>query len=452
VPWAAHSAKAAVPSAPLDVAGADGLVATPPTPTRDRALAEWVRRRASLTDLVWLLRRPPSMLGASEAPLIEAALESAPRERAELRRRLVARLALAAPDRARRLRLDAVGPPILHPRASVFTAGVLLPDSGDYESYGAAIVEGVRAGVSDSGAPAAPRLEVETAPTGEDDPRRALAAFDSLAPRAGAVVGELLSVPTLVLAAAARYAAVPLISPTATDEQIGAMGRNVFQIGPAAFDRGARLARAVLASRVQRIGMLVSSDGSEIVDGFRAAAEGLGSSVVYEGTYPSGAVNFRDRVRAIVANRVELLFWDGEPKEAEALVRQLARERVSVRLCGGGHFAPELHHAETRVLLEGVQYVGEDWRPSEALQARLAALGGEDDDRSASLRLRGWLAGRMLARAVAQGALCPEEITAFLAARVSKESELRERGFLDLVDEGVDIPVYVVRRGEGVAR
>ena len=50
------------------------------------------------------------------------------------------------------------------------------------------------------------------------------AALDSALETSGVVVGELLSVPTVSLATGARIARAVLVSPTATDESVGAVG------------------------------------------------------------------------------------------------------------------------------------------------------------------------------------------------------------------------------------
>src|SRR5206468_3556206 len=103
--------------------------------------------------------------------------------------------------------------------------------------------------------------EVRRWDSGEDDPARTMAAIDSALHSAGVIVGELLSGPTAIAAAATRAHGTPLVSPTATDENIGAMGAGVFQVGPSSYQRGQRLAHvATLAGR--RVGVLVSTASS----------------------------------------------------------------------------------------------------------------------------------------------------------------------------------------------
>lgn len=432
---------------PWNLRTAESLLVQPPSKERDKALAKWAEGRASLSDLVFVLRRPPEQLGSLEPKLLAAALGRVPAGREALRARLLHRQRLVDP----KAKATAVAPPpvALRPRATVFRVAAIAPDSGDYREYGASLIAGIRAGLEGPVLAEGFPIELEVGATGNAPPDRVLASLDRF-PDAGVVIGELLSVPTLVLAAALRDAGIPLISPTATNEDVGLISPRVFQIGPSGHLRGASLARATVTGGTPRVGLLVSTavEGSSFATGFAAVAESLGATVAVRETYAAGSLNFHDEVKAILAARLDLVFWDGEAREAEALLRQLARDRASVRLCGGPGLAPDLHHADTRTLLEGVQYVSEEWSLGDAQRAGMdsTARAAADDP----VRLRGWLAGRLARAAVAGGALCPEEITAYLAGRRLRGARLESHGFLDLAAEGVSVPVYAVRRGRGV--
>jgi len=422
---------------------------------RDRALENW-SGHASLPELLDVLRRPPGALGAAEPRLLERALERAPQERTALRRRLVLRLATADPKQARRwigsLAPEA-GPLAIRAASSPFRVAVMLPEHGDYESYTRALRAGLEAGIALENARRTPPIELEFHDTGGDDPARGAAAFDSASAGAATLVGDLLSVPTLSLAAAARVAGVPLLSPTATDESIGATGPGIFQIGPSAWERGAALARALLdPAHTARVGLLVSSDAARggLSLGFAAAAESAGSPVVWHETYTPGSVNFSPQSQALLAKRVEVLFWDGDSPEAEALLRRLAQDRLTLRLGGGEALALERFHAESRSLLEGVRFVADDWRLDPAAQSALDSVMRAADGPAAPsipLATRGYLAARFIGEAVREGALCSEEIAAALARRRSSEAWPRAHGFLDATRFGARIPVMLISRG-----
>jgi ABC-type branched-subunit amino acid transport system substrate-binding protein len=442
-PWAAPAA-----AARLTLLDAEHLA------TRGRASGElrgWMRQ-ATLSELMFVLRGGAE-LGVNERPLIEAALDRVGRERADLRRRLRMRLALADPGRARSM-LGEVGrdpgPLLRRARASVFNVGVLLPAEGPYAGYADGVRAGIEAGLALASARGGPAVRPRYWNTGNDDPARTAAVLDSASLECGVVIGELLSVPTLALAAGARALRLPLVSPTATDEEVGRAGDTVFQIGPSAWQRGATLARAVLAGSPPRIGVLISSEVAtrSFHAGFARTIEAGGGAIAWRDTYAPGARDFRAAVKRMGIEQLGLLFWDGDPEEGAALLREIQRQRLDVRICGGEALAPGHQHRSTLPLLENALYVADDWTFAPGLAARLDSLLRERGIEEAStLHVRGFLAAYLVAAAVHGRALCPEEMTASLATWVRGDAYLRERGFLDWSAEGAVLPVYRVVRG-----
>lgn len=438
---------------PLDLAGADALAATR---GGGDLLLRWAAK-ASLPELLFVLRRSPSELGETEGPLVEEALKRTASDRRALRSRLVARLAMVSPKSMKK-QLEALaeggGNPPPRPRASVFRVAALLPGSGAYESYGRAVRLGLQLALAEARSGQEPPIELRYWPTGEDDPGRVAAALDSALETSGVVVGELLSVPTVSLATGARIARAVLVSPTATDESVGAVGTGVFQIGPSAARRAAALVRACKDATPRGVGVLHSTETGHNALGerFAAAAESLGLSLVWRDTYAPGAADFKAAIRAMTAQKVDVLFWDGDSREADALLRELVQERIAVRLCGGDELSPEQYHSETRAMLEGARYVPEDWQLGTRVMARLDSVArAAGEDRAGPLYVRGYLAGRFIAAAVRQGALCPEELASALTARVEPTGSEPALRFLDCTAEGATLPVYTVSRGRSAA-
>ncbi|TMQ70364.1 MAG: amino acid ABC transporter substrate-binding protein [Candidatus Eisenbacteria bacterium] len=440
-----------------DLRAADSLAMTAPDRARDQALAGWAAH-APLPELLYLLRRPPESLAASEAPLVAAALRLAPATRVALRRRLLLRMAAAAPaqaDRAWRELAPAAAQLPVRPRASAFRIAAILPDTGDYQAFGKAVRLGLETGLAQHNAAARFPLELALETSGDDSPARVAAAFDRAAAGAGVIVGGLMSGPTTTLATAARLTGLPIVSPTATDESIGAIGPMVFQIGPSGLQRGRALARAALAGGPRRVGVLVSDTGDRgpFARGFAAAAESLGASVVWTASYPAGDPDFHPELKAIKAKAVELLFWDGEAGDAATLLRQLAQERMSLAICGGAELEPERHHPQARMLLEGVMIVGEDWVLSPGSQAVVdSAARAAGEEHANRLHTRGYLTARLIASAVEGGAWCPEEVGAALTTRVGADPYLASHGFLDWTPPEATLPVYEVKLGRAVLR
>jgi len=173
---------------------------------------------------------------------------------------------------------------------------------------------------------------------------------------------------------------------------------------------------------------------------------------VSRATYAPGASSFRTEAHDLAARKVEVLFWDGEPGEADALLRQLAHDRASMRIGGGGSLAPEAHHAEMHFLLEGVQYVAEEWTLPPGLRSTLdSASSARTGSPASPVFVRGWLAGRAIRAALDAGALAPEEIAAELAKRRIPGGFLEAHGFLEPGIPGLELPVYTISRGKSVA-
>lgn len=437
----------------LDVRAADTLLVG--RHARAKELESWVKG-ADLADLVWLLRRPARELGSAEPLLAAAALAQVSADRTALRARLVARLGTDSKGRRPGVRGGAaLAAPVemARPRASVFRVGALLPDSGDYADYARAVAIGVEIGMQSIPAPGGRVIDFDFWATGDENPARVAAALEAATWRNGLLVGELLSVPTLAVATGARLVELPLISPTATDEAIGTVGAGIFQIGPSGWSRGERLARALIDRPGLRVGALTSGapERSAFAIGFVATAESLGAILAWQSGYNPGTA-FREEVRALQTNKLDVLLWDGEPREAEALLREMSRQKAAVRLCGGEGLAPERLHAEARLLLEGVRYVAEEWKLRATEQARLdSAVTARGGGPATTLHARGWLAGRAIAQALAGGALCPEEVTAALTARCGPPPWLSAHRFLDAAREGATLPLFVVQRGRAVA-
>jgi len=418
----------------------------------ERDVLRWAAG-ASLDDLVYLLRRPSRELDALKAPLAEAALARTADTRPTLKRQLTARLALADPKHARKIvgTLDAGALRALRPDASPFRVAVLLPDSGDYRGYARAVRAGANAAFEAAAPTSGRRVQAMARSSGADDPARTALALATALDSADAVIGDLLSVPTLALATAARVDGFVLVSPTATDESIGSVALSAFAVGPPGRMRGAALARAVIQpSQHPRLAIATGAvvAGNAFVRGFVETATKLGASIVWREPMDSGA-SLESLSERLAAKKPDVLFWEGETRDAEALLRQLGTDHVALRICGGENLAPDRFHAENRQWLEGVRYVDEDWRlPPETLALLDRAAHRAGTEVSHGLETRGYLAARALLAAIEAGALAPNEIAAKLGQATLPEDAAGGRRFLDPSADDATLAVWTVVRGK----
>ncbi len=442
------AAPAARTSVLLTRAQADSLVTARPSPQRDRALTDWARR-TNANDIVWLLRRPAAEFGTLERPLLDAALAALPPARGELRQRLLARRTLAAGRGAKRTDASGLELAALRPYASVFRIAVVLPDEGDYALYGQTLRAALADGLAFGRASDAPAIMLDTLGTGASDPARVAAALQQAVATSDIVVGELLSTPTQALATGTRLAGLVLVSPTATDERIGRIGRQVFQLGPSAEMRARALAEALLGRERHTLAIVGSASGirGAFAAAFAREVEERGGKVARREVLGADAARAATVAAAVKAAAVDVLLWEGGTREAEVLVRALATVGAALHMCGGPALAPEGFRASARPLLEGVTWVDDVWRSPEPVRARLDSLAARTGTRAGSLWLRGWLVGRRLAAAIDAGARTPSEVAAALRAT---DPVLAAGGYLDLASDGVLLPVYTVRRGRAV--
>jgi len=413
-----------------------------------KELEKWASD-APLADLLWLMRRSPEEIGATYLVLARAALAKAPASDLSLTARLVT---IAGPGARPRHGLPTNPTASPRPTASIFRVGAILPDSGDYADYARSVAIGLDIGLHSIPIGGERTIDLEFWGTGADDPARVASALEAASFRDGAIVGDLLTVNTMAVATGARILMLPLVSPTATDESIGTIGFQTFQIGPSGWIRGQRLARAIVTRPGMRFGLLTAGDPERnaFALGFAAAAESLGATLEWKYGYAAGTL-FRNEVQQLATKKLDVLLWDGEPGEVEALLREMSRQKVTVLLGGGDALAPERMHAETRLLMEGIRYVSEEWKLPQPEQNRLdSALVVRGLGPSTPLYLRGWLAGRAIASAIANGALCSEDLIGALHGRVGPPPWLSPHRFLDLSSEGVTLPLFTVQRGRAV--
>ena len=444
----AHAAPAARVPVPRTLAEADSLVGTVPNPARDKALVEWAKH-ASLNDLAWMLDRGSLHLGGAELPMLDVAFAATPSSRPALRQRWLARRALRAAKPPKRGEPPAPDLSPLRPEASVFRLAVILPDEGEYAEYGRAVRAALAAGLAFDRPAGARPLSLDTLGTAGGDPALVAAAFDSAAARSDVVVGELLSQPTLSLATAATATGMTLVSPTATDERIGRVGPQVFQVGPGPEARARALADVVLGREPHAVAVIGSAAGihGAFADAFVAEATARGGKLARREQARTGGSEVPQQAQSLKASGADVLFWDGATRDIEALVRALATEGATLRVCGGPTLAPDGMRPGVRPLLEGVTWVGEDWKLEPRARAFVDSAAAVARSRPGSLWTRGFLAGRLIAGAIDAGARCAPEVAALLR---NHDAALAEAGALECQRAGATLPVFVVERGKVV--
>jgi ABC-type branched-subunit amino acid transport system substrate-binding protein len=183
----------------------------------------------------------------------------------------------------------------------------LIPKAGDSPQRGvdADVCDGITFAVDEfcRDSSLALRLSLVTRDT-ERDSMGVIRAVRELAADSSVVgvIGPIYSAISFAAARAARDVALPLISPTATANGIGAIGRHIFQANPDFDMRGRAMAKyAVNKLGYHDLAVLspAGSHGRLMADAFINEATRLGAHIVATQWYESGAADLKSQLTAM---------------------------------------------------------------------------------------------------------------------------------------------------------
>jgi branched-chain amino acid transport system substrate-binding protein len=325
---------------------------------------------------------------------------------------------------------------------SIYHVALLVPQAGDYESYGRSLRAGLEIAVAEYNARAPLPLRLITQETEGEGWRAAQEGKRALASGAGLLVGDVLTVPTLVLAGLANQTGVPLLSPSATDPKVGATGPLVFQTG-APLDAQARaLARYSVPTDKRKVIAAPADLDSAFLGAFQAEAKQLGAKVV---RVPAsrGMRDFKPVALELARVRADAVLLPLDPEQAELWVAGLTKVGSFLPFLATDAVDPQGFRADTRKHLEGMTAVSSDYALSSADFARVDSLAhaayGLPADRFVR---RGYLTGRLIGETIAAGADSP---ASFAAALRKRSGAL---GFVHYDESQASLPILTVRKGQ----
>lgn len=268
------------------------LAAAQATSAQRQVTVDRARQLAATLDDAVLLRLAGELAGTPVAPVLVAQREA---------RRLTDQPAPTVTARSGRI-------------------GVLVPLTGRYARFGNAYQAAVRlAGaavppIAPSGIPAADPAgwQFVLEDSEGDVVAAALAARRLITEQhCQVLIGALLSAPTATAALVADQHGVPLVSPSATHERLGALSDQVVQTnltGRLEAEILAQLAREVLLKERFAIIRPDSPEGLSQAEAFATAVARLGGLVVREVVYDPAAIDFRTQIQALRLERPEVIF------------------------------------------------------------------------------------------------------------------------------------------------
>jgi len=192
-----------------------------------------------------------------------------------------------APLRAELLQLRQTGG---EPLAALLRVGVVLPITGIDAGAGAGVYRGIKyaqlTGGADNGGPAVEFVVRDS----ESSILRALKVTQDLLddPAIVAIIGEVDNATTGAMAALANAKGIPFLAPVATENGIGALGENVFQLNADRERKSRALAEyAYKFLNARTFATLAPQDeyGRQMTDGFSVAVDSLGGEILAQKWY-----------------------------------------------------------------------------------------------------------------------------------------------------------------------
>ena len=216
--------------------------------------------------------------------------------------------------------------------------GVLVPLTGRYAVLGNAFYEAALLATNESNQEFGTDFSLKLLDTGADPVVSALAARQLCAEMGSiAVLGGLLSAPTASAAVVCDAYGVPLVSPTATNDNIWQLGPGIFQTNITGLYEVRLLAQ--LATEIllkQRFAILHpdTPEGLRHAQVFANEIESRGGEIVATAVFPEQGTDFKDPILAVRKERPEVIFAPATVDQMVLLGPQLDFYRAGALVLG----------------------------------------------------------------------------------------------------------------------
>lgn len=163
--------------------------------------------------------------------------------------------------------------------------------------------------------------------------------------KAAVLIGEITSDRTLAAAPQAQAAAVPLITPGATNEKVTEAGNFIFRACYTdSFQASvmAKFARSLGATKAAMLYDPSNPYGSGLAESFKRDFAAAGGTVVAEEFYRAGSKDFSVQLNAIKARLPDIVFLPSYYTDAALIIRQARQAGIDVPFLGtDGWDSPE---------------------------------------------------------------------------------------------------------------
>ncbi len=222
-----------------------------------------------------------------------------------------------------------------------------------------------------------------------------------------ALLGALMSDPTVATALVADQWQKPLVSPTATNDRIWELGEGIFQTNlTGLYETRMLAARATTVMLKKRFGLMYpdTPEGRRYAGVFRTEVENLGGEIVAEVAFPSRGTDFKDPILKLRKERPEVLFVPASVDQMVLLGPQLDFYHAGSLVLGLSNWNSEKLRERSATVLERAIFPNDlALFPSEWTSEFQERWSGENYPREATtLALKSYQATRMILDTIAE--------------------------------------------------
>jgi len=323
--------------------------------------------------------------------------------------------------------------------------GILCPLSGRFSPVGDAFLKGASIAVREAMKRSSLAVELVVGDS-RGDPLAARSAAAELIEQEGvlAVVGAILSSPTIAAAQVAEQGKTVLLSPVATEEGISGIGKWIFQTSAGLDVEVISISRLACSKLgMERLAFLAADNGRSrsIERVFSREVEARGGLVCAAEFYTEGSTDFRDQIERIRESSPEGLFIASDVDDLVLILPQVSYYEFGVQLFGTSAWHSNRLLRMSARDMEGALFpqLPEAERDEELLAAAFDYI-GESSKEYNTFIVGGYKGTRMILSALAEGA----RDRASLRAAVARALEERAHEYVEFVS-GPGITFYTVR-------
>jgi branched-chain amino acid transport system substrate-binding protein len=175
------------------------------------------------------------------------------------------------------------------------------------------------------------------------------------------IIGPVLSMPMIAASGISNLLKIPIISPTATEEDIASIGPYVFQLNVGLGAQAREMAKYAAGTLgYYKIAILCPDDayGNSLAEIFSEEAAKHGVQIVAKQNYPEGTTDFKNQMKFIKDRKPQAVYIPCYPNEAVMIAPQLKYYRVKAKILGADGWNDESVPRQGEDYVEGAIFTG----------------------------------------------------------------------------------------------